>query len=305
MSATPKSGWSGLSADQWAELGAYASPFSGTGVEFLPLGAKPEEVEIVLHEVGYLPHRPHWNYSKVFSPFWRFYYDLKAGHKVVFPDREVVLGPDRLVLIPDHQLFQTIGTGPRPKFWQAFSYACQLAPGQAIPVELTATTAEKRLIHDLICLLNEPRAQLDRHRVYHHSLALLHLALGRPEIAWQTARSLSMASVIRHIQENYARPLYIEDLARIAGMSETAFRRKFQTSRGVSPSRFIAQVRIREAAHLLATSTLDMGPIAERTGLPNAAYMSRIFKQITGASPAGFRRNSRLSQFVSPDTPLA
>ena len=304
MPASPKSGWSGLSADQWAKLGAYNSPFSGTGVEFLPLGAKPEEVEIVLHEVGYLPHRPHWNYSRVFSPFWRLYYDLRDGHKVVFPDREIKLGPDRLVLIPDHQLFQTVGTGPRPKFWQAFSYANQPAPGQTIPIELPATTAEKRLIHDLICLLNEPRAQLDRHRVYHHSLALLHLALGRPEISWQTAKSLSIASVIRHIQENYASPLYIHELARIAGMSETAFRRKFLASRGVSPSRFIAQVRIREVAHLLATSALDMGPIAERTGLPNAAYMSRVFKQITGESPAGFRRNSRLSRFGSPVAPV-
>ena len=301
MPASSKSGWFGLSAGEWAKLGAYASPFSGTGVEFLPLGAKPEEVEIVLHEVGYLPHRPHWNYSKVFSPFWRLYYDLKAGHKVVFADREIVLGPDRLVLIPDHQLFQTIGTEPRPKFWQAFSYACQPAPGQAFPIELPVTTSEKRLIHDLICLLNTPRVQLDRHRVYHHSLALLHLALGRPEISWQTAKSQSMVSVIRHIQQNYASPLYIEKLARIAGMSETSFRRKFQASRGVSPSRFIAQVRIREAAHLLATSALDMSPIAERTGLPNAAYMSRAFKQITGESPAKFRRNSRLSRFGSPD----
>ncbi len=304
MSAASKSNWSGLSGGEWAKLGAYDSPFSGTGVEFLPLGAKPEEVEIVLHEVGHLTHRPHWNYSKVFSPFWRLYYDLKAGHKVVFADREIVLGPDRLVLIPDHQLFQTIGTEPRPKFWQAFSYACRPAPGQAIPIELPATTAEKRLIHDLISLLGAPRAELDRHHVYHHSLALLHLALGRPEISWQTAKSLSMISVIRHIQQNYGSPLYIEKLARMAGMSETAFRRKFQASRGVSPSRFIAQVRIREVAHLLATSTLDMSHIAEHAGFPNAAYMSRVFKQITGESPAEFRRNSRLSRFGPLDALL-
>lgn len=299
-----KSGLSGMSADQWAKLGAYTSPFSGTGVEFLTLGAKPEEVEIVLHEVGYLPSRPHWNYSKVFSPFWRLYYDLKAGHAVVFPDRVINLSPDRLVLIPDHQLFQTIGTKPRPKFWQAFSYACQPAPGQSVPIELPVTAAEKRLIHDLICLLNEPRERLERHRVYHHSLALLHLVLGRPEISWQTAKSNSMLAVIQHMQENYASPLYIEELAQIAGMSQTAFRRKFQATRGVSPTRFIAQVRIREAAHLLATGGLDLSPIAERTGLPNAAYLSRVFKQITGKSPAEFRRNSRLSRFGSPDNPL-
>jgi hypothetical protein len=127
---------SALSAEEWAKLGAYNSPFSGTGVEFLPLGTHSEETEIVLHEVGYLARRPHWNYSRIFSPFWRLYYDLKPGHKVVFREKVVILGPDRLILIPDHQLFQTLGTEPRPKFWYSFSYACHLAPGQDIPIEL-------------------------------------------------------------------------------------------------------------------------------------------------------------------------
>ena len=143
-----------------------------------------------------------------------------------------------------------------------------------------------------------------RHRIYHCSLALLHLVLSRPEISWQTGVAPTLVSVIRHIEENYASPLYIEELARMAGTSETAFRRKFHTFHGLSPSRFIAQVRVREVAHLLATSALDMSPIAERTGLPNAAYMSRVFKQITGESPAQFRRNSRLTRFGPTDTPL-
>ena len=52
--AVSKNRWSKLSAEEWANLnpGAYASPFSKVGLEFLPLGAKPEEVDIVLHEVG-------------------------------------------------------------------------------------------------------------------------------------------------------------------------------------------------------------------------------------------------------------
>jgi hypothetical protein len=47
-----------LSVDQWSRLGAYSSPFSSQGLEFLPLGAKPEEVGIVLHEVGVTVHVP-------------------------------------------------------------------------------------------------------------------------------------------------------------------------------------------------------------------------------------------------------
>src|ERR1017187_5276651 len=97
-----------LSAQGWSELGAYGSPFSGTGMEFLPLGTKPEEVELLVHEVGYLRRRPHWDYQNVFSPFWRLYYDLQPGHHVVFAHRRISLGPHRMVLIPDHQLFHTM-----------------------------------------------------------------------------------------------------------------------------------------------------------------------------------------------------
>ena len=265
------------------------------GLEFLPLGAKPEEVDIVLHEVGYVK-LAHWTYANVFSPFWRIYYDLKPGHKVVFPNREVMLGPEHLVVIPDHQLFHTAGTEPRSKFWWHFSYAYHLAPAQAIPIELRIADSERSLIRDLIRQMDGSKEGLDRHRIYHCSLALLHLVLSRPEISWQTGVAPTLVSVIRHIEENYASPLYIEELARMAGTSETAFRRKFHTFHGLFPSRFIAQVRVREVAHLLATSALDMSPIAERTGLPNAAYMSRVFKQITGESPAQFRRNSRLTR---------
>ena len=264
-------------------------------------GAKPEELEIALHEVGYLADRPHWNYSRVFSPFWRLYYDLKPGHKVTFPGKEVALGPGKLVLIPDHQLFQTCGTQPRPKFWYAFSYAGQLAAECSIPVELGITAAEKRLIHDLIELLANKTGRLNRHRIYHCSLALLHMVLSRPEMRWRSEAPAGLTPVIRHIETNYASPLYIEELARSAGMSETAFRRKFQAFRGVPPSRFIAQVRVREAAHLLATTLFEMGRIAELTGFPNAPYMSRVFKHITGESPAQFRRISRSTLIGSTD----
>ncbi len=124
-------------------------------------------------------------------------------------------------------------------------------------------------------------------------MALLHVVLSRPEIVWQSEVPASMVSVIRHIEESYAGPLYVHELARIGGMSETAFRRKFEACRGVSPSQFVAQVRVREAAHLLASTELEMSRIAELSGFPNAAYMSRVFRHITGESPARFRRISR------------
>lgn len=285
--------WSRLTPRQWATLGAYSSPFSRQGVEFEPLGGQPADTGFVLHETGFFPRRPHWNYQSVFSPFWRLYYDLQPGHRVVFPQKEVTLGPDRLVLIPDHQLFHTLGTEPKAKLWLHFSHERQPTPTQTIPIELEPSVAERNLIQDLTRLLRPSKEPPNRCRTFHLSVALLHLVLSRPEIVWQTKAPGNLLAVVRYIEDHYASPLYMADLCRLAHVSESVFRRKFQQFRNVAPAQFIARVRVREAARLLATTTLDMGEIAERTGFPNPAYFSRVFKRVTGRTPGRSRRDSR------------
>jgi AraC-like DNA-binding protein len=277
------------SRQHWANLGAYGNPFSGTGIEFYPLGSKSADADLVLHETGFIPQRPHWNYQRVYSPFWRLYYDLERGHSVVFERHEVTLGPDRLVLIPDHQLFHTCGTEPKAKFWLAFSHMRRPVAEQALPIQLRPGRSEKDLIRDLTRLLWPGRPPLDRQRIYHLSLALLHVVLSRPEISWQSDAPESLQTVVHHVEEQYGSALYIADLARLANMSETTFRKQFKLFRHVPPAEFITQVRVREAGHLLSTTSLEIAEIAERTGFPNSAYFNRVFRRLTGRTPGQSR----------------
>jgi AraC family transcriptional regulator of arabinose operon len=62
----------------------------------------------------------------------------------------------------------------------------------------------------------------------------------------------------------------------------------------VSPSRFLSQVRVREAARLLANTDYSLDEIAEQTGFPDRYYMSRVFKRILEDSPAHFRKRHSL-----------
>lgn len=45
-----------------------------------------------------------------------------------------------------------------------------------------------------------------------------------------------MLAVARYIREHYASPMYVAHLARLAGMSESAFRKNFRYFRHVSPA---------------------------------------------------------------------
>lgn len=282
-----------VSPSQWAALGAYTHPFSNQGVEFEPVCGQGAVSDLALHETGFILRRPHWNYQKIFSPFWRLYYDLEPGHRVIFPEKELALGPDRILLIPPHQLFHSQGTEPRPKLWIHFSREIQIVPTQPIPIVLTPTATVRSLLQDLVRVLRPTKKPVDRNRTRHLSLALLHLVLSGREIAWQSEVPVNLMEVVRHVEDNFASALYTSELARRAHLSESVFRRRFQKFRNVAPAQFVAQVRIREAAHLLTTTELDMDEVAARTGFPNPAYLTRVFKRITGKTPARFRRDSR------------
>ena len=274
----------------YAKLGAYESPFSGQGITFYPLGVHPEELT-TLHETGFLPARPYWNYPNVFSPFWRLYYDLERGHKVVFPDtgRNVTLGPDKVVLIPDHQMFNTEGTEPRAKFWFAFTCTRRVHPGQELPIVFKPSGSELALIQQLIRLVKAKPGNAQKNRILHVSLALLHVTLSRTEIRWLEKKPASLQEAIRHIEENYREPLSNPELARLAHVSERTLTRLFLRYQGVSPRHLLMQIRVRAAADLMLTTSASLSEIAEQSGFPNRDYLTRVFTQITGESPALFR----------------
>lgn len=299
------------SALRFRNRGAYASPFSGVGVEFFPLGVPVDHAGFVLYETGYLPRNDWWNFPNVLSPFWRLYYNGRRGHKVVFQERELELTPERLMLIPDNQLFHCRGRTPVPSLWCSFNVARRLMPKQPIPILLIPTRTERALMRDLTRLFSDRPGTQDRDRIFHAGMALLHVVLSRPEIQWQNNTPVAVVQTVRYIEEHVASPLYIPRLARMANLSVEALARSFKRYQAETIGRFIAKVRVREAAHLLRHTALGIEDVAERTGFPNRAYFSRVFKKTTGESPAEFRRRHAVdspasaSSVRSCDTPTS
>jgi AraC family transcriptional regulator, arabinose operon regulatory protein len=270
--------------------GAYTSPFSGVGVEFFPLGVPPDHSGFVLHEAGYLANNDWWDFPNVLSPFWRLYYNGRRGHTVVFSHGEVELTPDRLVIIPDRQLFHCRGFKPVPNLWLAFNVTRRLASPQPIPIILCPTPTERAMMRDFTRLFFDDLQEPNRDNVFHGAMALLHIVFSRPEIQWQQSVPAAVLQTVQYIEEHYASPMIIPRLARMANVCTESLARSFKKHQGETIGRFIAKVRVRETAHLLAHTDARIDEIAERTGFPNRAYLSRVFRRITGESPAQFRR---------------
>ncbi len=271
--------------------GAYSSPFSGVGVEFAPLAPAPPEPGVLLHEAGYNPRSRDWNFPNVLSPFWRLYFNARPGHRVVMADgREVRLGPDRIVLIPDGVLFHCRGRAPAPHLWLAFQCARRPDPARAFPVSLAPRAEERRTIRRLTSEI-AAGGYGRRDRIFHLSHALLHLVLARPEIPWAAGGAdAAMARVDAAIADRLAGPLRVVELAKASGLGRRAFLAAFRAAHGTTPARHITNLRVREAAALLSGTERSIDDIAAVAGFPNRHYFSRVFRRLAGSPPAAWRR---------------
>lgn len=271
-------------------LGAYDQPFSGVGIEYDPLGVKPGRTGITLHEAGYLPANDGWNFPAVFSPFWRFYFNGARGHCLLFDERIVELTPAHLVIIPPHSFFHCLGSNPVPTFWLAFSFTRKPAHDQGIPVVLPPRDTELCLIRDLRDLILADQKWEPTDAIYRNSLALLQVVLSRTELRWQPPVPENLDRVRQHIEASLTAKLTAPVLARRAGLSIAGFNRSFRRHFGTTPATYVTEMRVREAARRLLQTDETIDAIAERTGFPNRAYFSRVFKRMTDEAPAGFRR---------------
>jgi AraC-like DNA-binding protein len=278
-----------ITANQSEKPLTLAPLFSGIGRTFFPLDVQPEPEPFTLHESGFTPRRHHWTYTSVFSAYWRLYYDFEEGHRIVFPDKEVIMGPDRILIIPDHQLMQFIGEEPRPKLWVTFSCPRRFASDQAIPAELPVTQAELALMEELKKLILDKKHEETKNRILHWSLALLHITLNRPDIHWQEDKPEKLLQCLRYIEEHYGQPISNPELAGLAHISLRSLVNMFQQYQGISPAQHIRQVRVRMASKLLLHTEKSIDEIAEEAGFGTRAYLSRVFTQATGFAPANFR----------------
>ena len=68
-------------------------------------------------------------------------------------------------------------------------------------------------------------------------------------------------------------------------MSETYFRRIFSKNFGISPIRFINNLKIDRARELLASGLYTISNVAELSGFHDESYFSREFKKHSGKTP--------------------
>lgn len=95
-----------------------------------------------------------------------------------------------------------------------------------------------------------------------------------------------VARAVLWIREHYTESFLVEDLARLASMSVSAFHRNFQAVTSMSPKQFQKQIRLQQARVFLASEPHDVGGVSRRVGYDSPSQFSREYRRQFGMAPS-------------------
>ncbi|GAB4240774.1 MAG: AraC family transcriptional regulator [Acidobacteriota bacterium] len=95
-----------------------------------------------------------------------------------------------------------------------------------------------------------------------------------------------ISRAIARMRREFDRPLRVEDLAREAGMSLSAFYQHFRAVTGMTPLQFQKRLRLYTARERMILQDLDAATAAFEVGYESPSHFSREYKRLFGASPA-------------------
>ncbi|HZS94226.1 MAG TPA: AraC family transcriptional regulator [Chloroflexota bacterium] len=93
-----------------------------------------------------------------------------------------------------------------------------------------------------------------------------------------------------YIAARYDRPISLEDIGRVAGLSANHLLRTFQALFGMTPHQYVIACRMERARALLARTDLPVTEICLAVGWTSLGTFSSQFRRRTGLSPRDYRR---------------
>jgi AraC-like DNA-binding protein len=99
----------------------------------------------------------------------------------------------------------------------------------------------------------------------------------------------TLATALRFMEERFAEPLRIEQIAATVFLSADRFTEVFSAAMGRAPSDYLRHIRIEHAKLLLATTDMPITRIAAAAGFEQPSYFTHVFRKGAGVTPREYR----------------
>ncbi|MEU1256305.1 GlxA family transcriptional regulator [Streptomyces chartreusis] len=99
----------------------------------------------------------------------------------------------------------------------------------------------------------------------------------------------TLAAFERWARVHLDQPISIADAARAVGVSERTLQRAVHRTLGTSPVRFVQDLRVEQASHLLRTTDLSLEVIARKVGYEHPNTLRILLRERTGETAGSLR----------------
>jgi AraC-like DNA-binding protein len=103
--------------------------------------------------------------------------------------------------------------------------------------------------------------------------------------------SRRIRAALDYMKLNFHKPIKLEEVARLANMTEVSFSRFFKTRTGITFIDSLLELRLGNASRLLIDTNQSISEIAYSCGFNNLSNFNRIFKKKKACTPQEFREN--------------
>ncbi len=118
-------------------------------------------------------------------------------------------------------------------------------------------------------------------------------SMPRSEVRPGALTRIQLNRAIDYMEENLDKPLALVDVARAVGLSGTHFARRFKQSTGNAPHQYLMRCRVERARRLLVETDNAIAQIAFACGFAHQEHLTRVFRRLSGETPARFRLGAR------------
>ena len=116
------------------------------------------------------------------------------------------------------------------------------------------------------------------------------LAFSIVKFSSSTPRDLrSLQRAREYVHAHFSENLTLARVARAAGVHPVYLGQIFRQEFGETLGEYLNRIRVRAAAAMLANSDLPLTAVAVDLGFYDQSHFTRVFRQLTGATPGTFR----------------
>jgi len=120
--------------------------------------------------------------------------------------------------------------------------------------------------------------------------------LTKEESARKKRERERLNKVISYIEGHYTEPISNQDLADILFLSKGRFEHMFRETLGMSPLKYINELRLKKAMSLIRGSDSSISDVAAAVGFADYNHFGRLFRKYYGCSPRQIQKSDKTTK---------